>query len=99
MGFRYTIYRFYFHEIYDYELDKWAGVKSISHENYSWLEYAHPKYRLYKKIISSWEASHHKQSPPPQQHLEKTFKTFEDNNYVVELDNHYLNFKYFEQNY
>lgn len=90
----------YFREIYDYELDKWTGVKSISHENYSWLKYAYPKYKLYKKIISSWEANHHKQSSSSlHYYMKEALKTYESNDYVVELDRHYLNFKYFAKKF
>jgi hypothetical protein len=100
MQFRYSIYRCYFSEIFDYELNKWTGVKSISYENYNWLEYAYPKYKLYKKIISSWEASHHKQSSFQSGHyLEETFKTYESQNYTVKLDSNYLNFKYFAKRF
>lgn len=100
MNFCYSIYNCYFRDQFNTEIHKWTGVKSISHENYNWLEYVYPKYKLYKKMISSWEASHHKQSSSPlYYYMEKTLKTYEGNDYVVELDRHYLNFKYFAKRF
>lgn len=97
-----NFYNCYFHEQYNTETQKWTGVKQISHKNYDWLEYAYHKYKLYRKIISSWEASHHDIPAFPQtleNSFKKTFEIYESNNYVVLLDSNYLKFKYFIKNF
>lgn len=93
-------YSCYFSDIFDYELNKWLRIKQISHKNYDWLERIYPEYRLYKKIISSWEASHHKRSFSQLSYsLKNAIKIYESGNYVVELDSNYLNYKNFIKNF
>jgi hypothetical protein len=101
MNFQYRICKCYFRKIFDYELNKWIGANHISHENYDYLKRTYPKYKLYTKIISFWEANHH--VLPPYSSLEKdfkrTFEIYESNDYVVLIDERYSKFKYFAKHF
>jgi hypothetical protein len=101
MNFQYRICKCYFRERCNTETHKWTGAPHISHENYDFLERTYPKYKLYKKIISFWEASHHVLPPSSvlERSFKRTFEIYESNNYVVLLDSNYSEFKYFIKNF